>query len=348
MNSRIKLIGVDLGFGFAKGFDGQRPVIIPSLLSEHGRPDNATGSIRSEHLAGLHLAVDNTEYFVGRRADCDWRSPRIPRRPDRLFGDYGKYLVLAVLAAYTEMENPMHVVIGLPVSHYQRIKTPFEERLLGYHKVAWVEVDGSRRPKNVHIRKLHTIPHPMGTYSGIIMDARGQIQADKFKDRKIAVVDIGFRTTNVIAMDRMRFSNRNSGTIELGVSHGLERIDRKLRDETGQRLSFDQLYRAVRVGHLRIEDQAYNIKRVRREAFRLLAEQLADNIAHLLAAAWDLDSLLLTGGGSRELADYLGPLLPGEVSQIENERDLRLNNAQGQLRLARALWGVSGYYENGG
>ncbi len=102
------------------------------------------------------------------------------------------------------------------------------------------------------------------------------------------------------------------------------------------------------MGHIRIEDQTYNIERVRREAFSLLAEQLADNIGHLLAAAWDLDNLLLTGGGSRELADYIGPLLPGEVSQIENEQDARLNNAQGQLRLARALWGASGFCENAG
>jgi hypothetical protein len=65
---------------------------------------------------------------------------------------------------------------------------------------------------------------------------------------------------------------------------------------------------------------------------------LAESIGRLLATHWDLDCLFLTGGGSRELAAIIGPLLPGEVLQIENEQDVRLNNAQGQLRLARSIW----------
>ncbi|MDJ0808591.1 MAG: ParM/StbA family protein [Desulfobacterales bacterium] len=348
MKNPTKLIGVDIGFGFAKGFDGQLPIIFPSILSHHGRPEEAAGPEQGAPGLGLHIEINGEGYFVGRRADCDWRSPQLPRQPDRLFGAYGKHLVLALLSAYTEMESPLHVVLGLPVSYFQLLKASCEAGLIGYHKLVWVEKDGSRIPKNIHIRKLHLVPHPMGTYSGLVMDANGRLQAEKFRERKIAVVDIGFRSTNVIAMDRMRFSNRYSGSIDLGISRGFERIERKLRDETGRSLTFDQLYQAVRMGHIRIEDQTYNIERVRREAFSLLAEQLADNIGHLLAAAWDLDNLLLTGGGSRELADYIGPLLPGEVSQIENEQDARLNNAQGQLRLARALWGASGFCENAG
>ena len=348
MKNRTKLVGVDLGFGFIKGFDGQQAVIMPSILAANGRPQEASETALTAPEDGLHLAFEGETLFVGHRAACDWRSPELPRRPARLFSDYGRYLVLAVLATYTEMENPLHVVIGLPVSHYQRLKDAFETRLIGYHQMAWMRPDGSRIPKNVHIRKIYTVPNPMGTYSGLIMDANGRMQADKFKDQKTVVVDIGFRTTDVIAMDCMRFSNRYSGTIDMGVSRGFEQIARKLEAEAGRSLSFDQLYQAVRLGSIHIDMQRYTIERVRREAFSRLAEQLADNIGHLLSAAWDLDSLLLTGGGSRELADYIGPLLPGEVAQIENEQDVRLNNAQGQLRLARSIWGVSGLREQGG
>lgn len=348
MKSRIKLIGVDLGFGFTKGFDGQQTIIIPSVLSDSGRPNEGGGGHRITRERGFHLVADDAAFYVGDLADCDWRSPRRPRQPERLFGDYGKRLVLAVLAAYTEMENPLHVVIGIPVSYYQFFKDSFEDRLSGYHKLAWMQPDGSRVPRNVHIRKIHTIPHPMGTYSGLVMDVNGQMQADKFKTKKIALVDIGFRSTNVITMDRMRFSNRYSGTIDLGISRGFEVIDRKLRNEAGHCARFDQLYQAVRMGYIRVEGQSYNLERVRKEAFSRLAEELADNIGHMLASAWDLDRLLLTGGGSREQADFIGPLLPGEVSQVENEQDARLNNAQGQLRLARSLWGVSGFCEYAG
>ncbi len=348
MKSRIKLVGVDLGFGFTKGFDGQRAVIIPSLLAENDRPQEAYQEAYTLPEDGLHLAFEDAAYFLGHRAACDWFSPQVPRQPERLFGDYGRRLVLAVLAAYIEMEEPLHVVIGLPVSHYQRLRDAFEARLIGYHKMAWVRPDGSRTPKNVHIRKIHTVPHPMGTFSGLIMNADGRMRADRFKDQKTVVVDIGFRTTNVITMDRMRFSNRDSGTIDLGISRGFGQIARKLEAETGRRLDLDQLYQAVRLGTVHIDRQRYTIERVRREAFSRLAEQLADNIGYRLTAAWDTDRLLLTGGGSRDLADYIGSLLPGEVSQIENAQDVRLNNVQGQLRLARSIWGASGFCERGG
>jgi plasmid segregation protein ParM len=294
------------------------------------------------------MLVGERVCFVGRYAGDDWRAPQHPRQPERLFGDFGKYLVLAALAVYTEMENPLRVVLGLPVQCYQRFKQSFEARLIGYHQAAWIQADGSRIPKNIHIRKIHMVPHPMGTYSGLILDAGGRMRTEAFQDRKTALVDIGFRSTNVILMDRMRFSNRCSGTIDLGIARGLEAIDRKLHMETGRHPHFDQLYQAVRLGYIRIEGQTYNLERLREEVFDRLAAELADHVGHLLAPAWDLDNLLLTGGGARELAEHIGPRLPGDVSLIENEQDLRLNNAQGQWRLARSLWGLSGLCERTG
>ena len=40
----------------------------------------------------------------------------------------------------------------------------------------------------------------------------------------IAVVDIGFRTTDVMVMASGRFCNRGSGTIEMGMANGFEKI----------------------------------------------------------------------------------------------------------------------------
>jgi plasmid segregation protein ParM len=336
--TKCQLIGVDLGFGFIKGFDGRYHVIIPSRLSERGLPQEVPDDGRLPRNGGLQMMVDDDVVYVGRGADCDWRSPLIPRQPDRLFGDYGKHLVLAVLSAYAEREIPLKVVIGLPVNHFALLKQSFEDRLLGYHRVAWVQADGRRIPRNVHIRCIHFVIHPMGTFSGLIMDADGRMVANPYRHQKVALVDIGFRATNVIVMDRMRYSKRGSATIGMGISRGLAFIDGQLRRRSGHRLPFDQLYQAVRLGHIRIDAQFYNLERVRQEAFSRLATELAGHVGDVLAPQWDLDRLLLTGGGSRELADAIGPLLPGEVTQIENAQDARLNNAQGQWRLARSMW----------
>ena len=241
MNSPNKPIGVDLGFGYTKGFDGQRSVIIQSIVAEDGRTEASPGSERRGQDQSFHILADDGAFFAGSRADCDWNASRLPRQPDRLFGEYGKRLILAVLADYTEMECPLNLVLGLPVSHFQRLREPFEERLLGYHKIRRLQPDGSRIPKNILIRKIHTVPHPMGTYLGMLMDANGQVRDDALQDQKIVLVDIGFRCTDVIVMDRMRLSNRCSGTIDLGIGRGFEALDRKLRQEAGQAPRFDQL-----------------------------------------------------------------------------------------------------------
>ena len=334
-----ELIGVDLGFGFTKGFDGRRAVILQSVLSEDGFADDSPTTDRLGQDQGFHLMADGGAFFAGCRADCDWRSPLHPRQPDRLFGDYGKRLVLAVLAGYTVAERPLHLVLGLPVSHCQRLKASFEAHLIGYHEMRALQPDGSRIPHDIHIRKIHTIPHPLGTYMGMLMDANGRMRDEALGDRKIVLVDIGFRTTDVIVMERMRLSNRCSATIDQGIGWGFEAIDRKLRQKTGHRPRFDQLYQAVRMGAISIQGQTYNLERIRDETFGRLAEELAGRIGRMLTAEWDLDRLLLTGGGARELAEPIGPLLPGEVSLIENVQDLRLNNVQGQLHLARSRWG---------
>ena len=336
----IKLIGVDLGFGFTKGYDGQRSVIVQSVLSDQGLTADSPGADRLGQDRGFHILADDGTFFAGCRADGDWCSPLRPRQPDRLFGDYGKRLILSVLSDYTTMESALHLVLGIPVSHWQRLKEPFVERLVGYHKIRSLQPDGSRTPKNIHIREIHTVPHPMGTYLGMLMDANGRMRDDTLKDQKIVLVDIGFGSTNVIVMEHMRLSNRCSGTIDLGVGRAFEAIDRKLRQESGHVPRFDQLYQAVRTGSIRIEGQTYNLERIREEAFGRLAEELAARIERMMTVEWDLDRLVLTGGGVRELAEAIGPLLPGEVSVIENPQDARLNNVQGQLHLARARWGT--------
>ena len=249
---RIKLIGVDLGFGFTKGFDGQRSVTIQSVLSEDGRTDDTPGAGRPGQDQGFHLEVDEGTFFAGSRADCDWCSSLHPRQPDRLFGEYGKRLILSVLSDYTTMESALHLVLGLPVSHWQRLKEPFAACLVGYHKIYSLQPDGSRMPKNIHIRKIHAVPHPLGTYLGMLMDANGRMRDDALRDRKIVLVDIGFRTTDLIIMERMRLSNRCRATIDLGIGCGFEAIDRKLRQKSGHRPRFDQLYQAVRMGSIRI------------------------------------------------------------------------------------------------
>jgi plasmid segregation protein ParM len=342
MNRQPKLLGLDLGFGFTKCVDGERAVIFQSRLCRGieggGAPAPVEGVFRIE--------LEEGDFIVGDDASGTSLLAHFARRSDLLVKGYGKTLALTAAALFSQQECPLQIVIGLPVSQVAVWTASLVEQLTGYHKIGLCQADGNWSRKNVHIRKVHVVPHPLGSFSNLIMDQGGNLRPSDYRNRKVALVDIGFRTTDVAVMASGRFCNRGSGTIDMGFAEGLEAIARKLYRETGCIPDLDRLYRAVRMGFIRIEDQEYNLRRLREETYRHLAATLADRINYQLREDWDMESVLLTGGGATDLAEDLAPLLDGEVILIEHEQDVRLGNAQGNLYLARHLWGASGFCGN--
>jgi len=344
MNRQPKPLGLDLGFGFTKCIDGEQTIIFQSHMNRSiSRPDETAALPEGAY----HIELDDGDYIVG----DDTRSPSLfedfARQPDRLIKAYGRHLVLTATAPFSDQENPLHVVIGLPVTYFQQWETTLAERLTGYHKIGVYQPDGRCTRKNIHIRKVHVVPHPLGTCTSLIMDDEGCLRDSEYSEKKIALVDIGFRTTDVMVMASARFCNRGSGTIEMGMANGFEMVARKLYRETGTVTDLNRLYKAIRMGFIRIEDQEYNLEKRRAEMVRHLSSALADRINYGLKDDWDIECVLLTGGGASDMAGDLAPLIDGEVVLIEHDQDVRLINAQGQLRLARHMWGASGFCHAG-
>ena len=343
MNRQPKLLGLDIGFGFTKCVDGERTIIFPSSL-RRGLP--SPGSAGRPAEGGFDIAVEDGDYRVGDDTDSPSFLENFARRPERLFDTFGKHLILTAIAAFSEQECPLHLVIGLPLSLTRQWEAPLTEGLRGYHKIGIYQPDGRSVRKNIHIRRVRVVPHPLGTFATLIMNVRGYLQASPYRENKIVLVDIGFRTTDVMVMTAARFGNRGSGTIEMGIADGIEAIAAKLGQTMSPPPDLRRLLKAIHRGFIRIEGQEYNLRPLRDTTYRWLAAALGDRINAFLREDWDLESVLLTGGGAADLAEDLAPLIKGEVVLIEHHRDPRLSNADGQLRLARHHWGATGFCGN--
>jgi len=344
MNRQPKPLGLDLGFGFTKCIDGDQTVIFQSHMHQSlARP----GETVAPREGSYHIELDDGEFIVGDDTHSPSLFENFARQPERLINAYGRNLVLTATAPFSAQENPLHMVIGLPVTYFQQWETRLVERLTGYHKMGVYQSDGHCARKNIHIRKVHVVPHPLGTFTSLIMDNEGRFRESEYNKIKIAIVDVGFRTTDIMVMAAARFCNRGSSTIEMGLANGFEMVARKLYRETGTVPDLNRLYKAIRMGYIRVEDQEYNLENRRAEMYRHLASALADRINYGLKDDWDIERVLLTGGGAADIADDLAPLIDGEVVLIENDQDVRLSNVQGQLRLARHLWGASGFCHAG-
>ena len=75
------------------------------------------------------------------------------------------------------------------------------------------------------------------------------------------------------------------------------------------------------------------------EAFSKLASAVATEVDRLWADDWDIDLIVVTGGGGAVLAPYLQPLLSGEVLALDPTADARLNNVRGYWKYGRNVWG---------
>ena len=339
MGHHPKLLGLDIGFGFTKCTDGERAVILLSTLQPwHGDP----GDGRSLAEGDYRVALAGEAFVAGPEGHGVSLLTDLARRPARLFDQYAQGLALTAAALFSESESPLHIVVGLPLAMVRRWQARLEAGLLGFHMVELASAAEAPLRKHIHIRKVHIVPHPLGTFINLIMHHDGRRRESKDGERKIALIDVGFRTTDLMVMEAARFCQRGSGTIQMGLADAWEAVARELGRQGAEVPDVAGLYRAIRMGRLRIGERTYDVAAPREKAYRQLAAALADQINHRLRADWDLERLLLTGGAAAELAPVLAPLLNGEVDLIEHEQDVRLSNAQGHLRLARHLWGRSG------
>ena len=57
----------------------------------------------------------------------------------------------------------------------------------------------------------------------------------------------------------------------------------------------------------------FSFAKIRDQVYAQLAGSIADDIDRLWSDDWDIDTIVLSGGGCRELARYLQPLITGNM-----------------------------------
>jgi plasmid segregation protein ParM len=175
------------------------------------------------------------------------------------------------------------------------------------------------------------------------MNDKGTIINGDLAKQKVGVVDIGFRTTDFCIFDQLRYVERGSSTTDTGISKCFSIISRKLREECGGlNIELYRMYKAIQTGLIRVRGDEFNIAKLRDLTFTNAARVIAGDIERIWADDWDIDAIILTGGGAMELAEHLQPLIVGNVIPVKHNVDLRLSNVEGYLKYGRFLWENSG------
>jgi plasmid segregation protein ParM len=111
-----------------------------------------------------------------------------------------------------------------------------------------------------------------------------------------------------------------------------------LHEKSGTQVELYRLYEAVSRGVIKIKGHKYDLTSLAQHAYNQLATRIATEANRLWADDWDIDAIIITGGGGATLAPYLQTQIEGEVLPMPAEVDARLNNVTGYWKYGMHLW----------
>ncbi len=342
----MQILGIDVGFGFTKATNGKDTFIFKSIFGEDADIQFWADFGDDTPTDHIHVTIDGKSYFIGDLAEQQSSVLHFTLDQEKLITNYVKILSLAVAGMFLDkgeaINVPINLVSGLPIGFFKQNHERFNELLTGHHSVTFHSQNGQETTKELHINKVRMLPQPLGSVLNLLMDDNGKIVNKTLANQKIGVVDIGFRTTDFTILDRLRYIDRGSRTMESGIAKGFSVIANKLREKCGVSVELYRLYNAAETGSIKMRGNRVNFVKIRDEVYSQLAASIANDIDRLWAPDWDIDAIILTGGGCRDLAQYLRPQITGNIIPVEANRDPRLNNVLGYIKYGQSVWGEAG------
>jgi plasmid segregation protein ParM len=335
----MDVAGIDIGFGFTKATNGRDALLFKSVLGEAADIQFMLPTKKSDAGPCMHVQMDDQAYFVGDFAEQHSDTRQFTLDQERLLTEFSKILTLTAMGNLFNGYAMVNIVTGLPVGFYREYNQRLAKMLQGNHEITFQKSDGTSDLKRININKLKIIPQPLGSIFNLLMNEYGKITDRELAKQKIGVIDIGFRTTDFCMFQGLQYIQRGSSTSNTGIAESFRAITKKLREESNVDIELYRLYNAIESGIIKIRGREYNISKLRDSVFKHSASLIAADVARLWADDWDIDLIIISGGGATVLAKFLQPLIDGNVMQVESKMDPRLNNVQGYLKYARYLWG---------
>lgn len=334
------IIGIDIGFGFTKATDGRDFLVFKSIYGEavdFQFHENLLGTSRNdEHL---QIELDGASYFVGELSERQSTSRSFTLDQSQFVSASSKILALATLSHFVSDDSqPVKLVVGLPIGHYRQFKAELATMLKGTHAFISVDAEGNKRSMNINVADVRVLPQPLGTVMDRLLSSLGAPTNQRFATDKIGVIDVGFRTTDYTISDKGRYSERGSLTTKNGISVAFSKVANKLKETCGIDIEIYRLFTAVDQGSIKVRGKAYDLKKISEASLKQLASVIAIDANQVWSDDWDIDAIMITGGGGAVLAPYIQAQLQGITIPIKQDLDYRLHNVRGYYKFGLYTW----------
>jgi plasmid segregation protein ParM len=336
----LKNIAVDTGFGRTKAISQGKTISFPSLVAHYREVRFTTGMEgNGDPTTKMVIESNGRRFFVGSAAGRQGIVQNTIDR-ERAISEESKVLTLGALSLLIE-ESPAHInlVAGLPVSHYAGLKERYITELKRTHYYNLLDLSGKAVRNNIlNIHEVKVIPQPLGTLFNLLLDEKGEVERAELAGENVGIIDIGYHTADLARADSLEFIDRKSSSYPLGLFNAFT----ELSEEIGRTLNIEAppetLEKVVATGFIKVGGKTVSIDQQKQRAFAHATEQILSKVKTLWPDRWQLDRIIITGGGGQLLYDYLNRNLD---QQTELASKPVFANAEGYLKLAARSWGES-------
>lgn len=345
MSNIIEHVSVDLGYGFVKAISSSgKRVVFPSLVGR-GFNLSVAGMFgdKKNDISNIHILYDQEDYFVGDLAEKESRTVSRIFEQERFEHVYTKILLNTAIQLVTEGKvGQFNVSTGLPLDFYQAQRKEFQQSIIGLQPlVEWKSGELKGEKVKININDALVFPQGASAVFSALINHEGRFTYPHLMEagNLIALIDIGFRTTDFIVVEIQEDSSfvpkvKLSGTIDEGVINLHQDIKQFYKSETGGAdLNEFHMSRILKNGFV-----TYKGKRIDFSDFiESSKKSIATNISDRLKAVWvdeaDLfDAIFLAGGGGKLFSQYIQPHFDGRIEVIQESQ---FANAIGYLRLGK-------------
>jgi plasmid segregation protein ParM len=285
------------------------------------------------------VEVDGRAFFVGDLAELQSYSASQTLDVTRTGSIEQKALFYAVASDLVKTTaERVTVVTGLPVGDYdERNKAALRSMLVGEHEV---KREG-KHTRLFEVVSVNAMPQAIGSLYALVLDRRGGMADGDLADGRVGIVDVGTLTTNYILSDRLRYVETGSDSITTGMSETLTKLAKDLKREYGLdwALHLRKVDEAARARKVELAGVWTNIVHLVDPHLEALADTIISKARSLWGAGVDLRAVVLTGGGSHELAPFIRKAYQHTRTVAG---DPQLANVTGYLRAGLRHLGRSG------
>jgi plasmid segregation protein ParM len=332
----MNISAVDIGFKNVKGIINGKKVLMKSVVGDAKTlrfEDLNMGTKSADHLKSK---VGSKEYFVSDLAIEQSDTVYYSLNDDRFNSESTDVLVKTAFGlGFGNESTQTAVVSGLPASHYVVYKKDIETLFLGSHRYA--VMDNRKLLKgSVKVTEGKFIPQPFGALLDRLLDESGRVSDKQLIGKTVAVIDIGFGTTDVFVASMLNTIERLTFSTKTAINHSHNYISNKIEENFGILLPLYSIEKIVETQEFRNKGKSYDMTQLIQKAYYNTSSQLIAEITNKWKTIHEIDHILLAGGGGIALAKQILP----HFENIE-----LLEDAQWAIVNGYYKWGVRHFAE---